>query len=261
MEKLDVFDIDGNRIREITRGETLNNGEYIKLVHVWVIDLEGNVLIQKRSAKKDWGPNKWATHTGLVSSGETEKQAAIRELKEEINLNRNKDQLIKVFDFKLSKKNRGLGTVYLTFYNEDDDIKVDNDEVVEAKFINVADLKKLSKTKEFIFYGGSEKQNYLYYNRLYAKINELIDVPVASDILNQYSVEKLHKLDDKGWMQEFREKYVELLDKYDYIVGDYCASMLRLTGIYKDGFEKMVDKHLRKRCAFDAPHFILKKRG
>lgn len=76
------------------------------------------------------------------------------------------------------------------------------------------------------------------------------------ELLKQYEVVHLHKFDD--WKEAFFERYVSLYDKYDYIVGDMSAGVLRLTGFYHDNFEDDHKHHINKRCAYDAPHFILK---
>lgn len=39
----------------------------------------------------------------------------------------------------------------------------------------------------------------------------------------------------EGWDEEaFKERYSDILDKYDYIVGDWGYDKLRLSGFYKN---------------------------
>lgn len=77
-----------------------------------------------------------------------------------------------------------------------------------------------------------------------------------NDLVRQYEVVELYKFDD--WQEAFAERYVDLYGKYDYILGDLSAGVLRLTGFYQKSFQSEHKNHLRKRCAYDAPFFIIK---
>ena len=51
-----------------------------------------------------------------------------------------------------------------------------------------------------------------------------------------YEVLKDHR---NGWnLEAFRERYSEVLDRYDYIVGDWGYNQLRLKGFYRDNHPK-----------------------
>ncbi len=76
-------------------------------------------------------------------------------------------------------------------------------------------------------------------------------------------------LDHKdGWNPEaFRGRYSEVLERYDYIVGDWGYSQLRLKGFYRDNHPKvnrdtaisgMVD-YINEYCNFGCAHFVLQK--
>ncbi|CAM5782786.1 MULTISPECIES: YutD family protein [Brevibacillus] len=71
-----------------------------------------------------------------------------------------------------------------------------------------------------------------------------------------------------GWNSEaFKERYSDILDKYDYIVGDWGYGQLRLRGFYestnrKVPFEQRIsalDEYLHEFCNFGCPYFVLKK--
>lgn len=73
-----------------------------------------------------------------------------------------------------------------------------------------------------------------------------------------------------GWNPEaFRERYNDILDKYDYIVGDWGYSQLRLKGFYESNKAKVpddlkiatVDEYFSEYCNFACAKFILKKVG
>lgn len=53
---------------------------------VIILDKENNVLILKRSSVSYWMPNKWGLPGGKIEEGETAEQTAIRETREETQL-------------------------------------------------------------------------------------------------------------------------------------------------------------------------------
>jgi uncharacterized protein YutD len=70
----------------------------------------------------------------------------------------------------------------------------------------------------------------------------------------------------KGWnVDAFRERYSEVLDPYDYIVGDWGYSQLRLKGFYASGhryargmnqFETIAD-YIQEYCSVRCPYFVV----
>lgn len=76
-------------------------------------------------------------------------------------------------------------------------------------------------------------------------------------------------LDHKdGWNPEaFRGRYSEVLERYDYIIGDWGYSQLRLKGFFRDNHPKvnrdtaissMVD-YINEYCNFGCAYFVLHK--
>ena len=53
---------------------------------VVILDAEKNLLLLKRPMRPMWAPGKWALPGGKLEKGETAMEAAIRETKEETNL-------------------------------------------------------------------------------------------------------------------------------------------------------------------------------
>jgi uncharacterized protein YutD len=73
-----------------------------------------------------------------------------------------------------------------------------------------------------------------------------------------------------GWNPEaFKERYSEVLSKYDYIVGDWGYSQLRLRGFYDDQNKKAkasfdakistLDEYIQEYCNFGCAYFVVKK--
>lgn len=74
----------------------------------------------------------------------------------------------------------------------------------------------------------------------------------------------------EGWDKEvFAERYNEILNKYDYIVGDWGYRQLRLRGFYDDknnrakpSFDAKIstlDEYINEYCNFGCAYFVLKK--
>jgi 8-oxo-dGTP pyrophosphatase MutT (NUDIX family) len=92
-ELLDVYDADGRRTgRTIRRGEPLGEGEYRFCAEVWIVNTRREVLIEKRAAVKKLA-GIWALVTGAVSAGETTREAAAREVLEEVGIGLRLDEL------------------------------------------------------------------------------------------------------------------------------------------------------------------------
>lgn len=80
-----------------------------------------------------------------------------------------------------------------------------------------------------------------------------------------YEIIEEHK---DGFNEEvFRERYSDILTKYDYIVGDWGYGQLRLKGFYEDKNPKAtfdskistIKEYLYEYCNFGCSHFIAKK--
>lgn len=69
------------------RKEVHRDGDWHRVVHVWLVNPHGELLIQKRSMKKEAHPGMWdISCAGHVSWGETALEAAEKELSEELGV-------------------------------------------------------------------------------------------------------------------------------------------------------------------------------
>ena len=88
MEMVDLYD--ENRLplgRTAERHAPKGEGEYRTVVHVCVFDSRGRLLIQQRSREKAVWPEAWdVSAAGGVDAGETSRQAAEREFREELGI-------------------------------------------------------------------------------------------------------------------------------------------------------------------------------
>lgn len=87
-------------------------------------------------------------------------------------------------------------------------------------------------------------------------------------IRTQAGIYELIEENRNGWNQEtFKERYSDVLDKYDYIVGDWGYGQLRLRGFYENSNRKVpfeqkiatLDEYLQEFCNFGCPYFVLKR--
>lgn len=80
-----------------------------------------------------------------------------------------------------------------------------------------------------------------------------------------YELVENHK---DGFQEDaLKERYSEILAKYDYIVGDWGYNQLRLKGFYHDRHQKAsadtkisaLEDYLYEYCNFGCAYFVLKK--
>jgi uncharacterized protein YutD len=73
-----------------------------------------------------------------------------------------------------------------------------------------------------------------------------------------------------GWKEEeFIKRYSDILNKYDFIVGDWGYNQLRLRGFYEnenknstyENKKNAIGEYIYEYCNFGCPYFVLKKIG
>lgn len=86
-ELVDVIDLSRQKTGEVLpRGLLLQQKKHFLSVHVWVVNAQKQFLLQKRSLNKKVDAGLWSVCGGVVDSGETSVQAAVRETREEVGL-------------------------------------------------------------------------------------------------------------------------------------------------------------------------------
>ena len=87
MEAWDVYDIHRDRTGEIVyRGNPLPEGKYHLAVDIWIMNANGEILVQQRSLKKDSGAGLWCCTGGAAIAGEDSVMACRRETMEELGI-------------------------------------------------------------------------------------------------------------------------------------------------------------------------------
>ncbi|MGM7683564.1 NUDIX hydrolase [Cytobacillus sp. Hm23] len=98
MELWDVYDKNRNKKNRIhERGVPLAEGDFHIVVHVWIMNRKGEILLTKRHHDKKFHPNLWECSAGSILVGENSLDGAVREVNEEIGikLSRSNGKMIK----------------------------------------------------------------------------------------------------------------------------------------------------------------------
>ena len=153
---MEIWDI-MNEHGEITgktaiRGRTsLKSGEYHLVVHIWIMSPYGDFLIQRRSESRRLMPGEWAATGGSAISGENSQVAAKRELYEELGIIGNESNMR--FMGRLKRRNSFLDVWFVVCDEKAQNLKLQESEVAEAKWVSAETLKDMINDRRFHNYG------------------------------------------------------------------------------------------------------------
>ena len=101
-ELWDIYDANRNPTGRVhRRGDFLKDGDYHLVVHVWLENEKGQLLLTQRTPNKGF-PNMWETTGGSALAGEDSLTAALREVHEETGLCPHAENLFLLFSLKRS---------------------------------------------------------------------------------------------------------------------------------------------------------------
>lgn len=150
MEKIDLY----NNKKELINKEFIREsgepeeGEYKLSTHVWIVNSNGEFLIQKRSSTRKKNPSKWAFTGGAVDLGEISVDGALREVKEELDIDSSKDEIELILTF---KREHDFVDVWLLKKDVDiKDVAIQEEEVSEAKYVSFDELEEMIRNGEFV---------------------------------------------------------------------------------------------------------------
>ena len=151
-EMLDIFDINGNFLGSKPRSfcHSENPGVYHKPVWIWIINSQGQILVQKRALTKKKSPGKWdMPSAGHVDAGETCLSGCVRETNEELGLRVDEKDFIFLKEF-INKRGWELAQVYLLKTDTRiEDMRIQIEEVECVKWLNYEEFNKLLYSDEF----------------------------------------------------------------------------------------------------------------
>lgn len=132
-EQIDILNELGQKTGESrTRNEVHRLGLWHRTVHIWLFDANGKILFQLRAHDKENNPNLYDTScAGHISAGDSSLESAVREIHEELGLEKNPEDLKYLFEARHSSV-LNAGTyldnefydVYRGFISEDEKLKL-----------------------------------------------------------------------------------------------------------------------------------------
>ncbi|MBI2173273.1 MAG: NUDIX domain-containing protein [Candidatus Aenigmarchaeota archaeon] len=142
-EYFDIVDENDKIIGRATRKECHSNSSLVhRGVDVLIFDSKGRLLLQKRSMKKDLYPGLWTcSATGHNGIGEGYREAAERELEEELGIRTN---LRFLCSYRLCTKVESENLQIFTGVH-DGPFHPNREEVDEVKFFDMPDAKKMAE--------------------------------------------------------------------------------------------------------------------
>ena len=150
-EFVDVYD--ENRIKTgkvINRNDKnkLNENEYTLAVHCWIINSKKEILITRRNLNLNRG-GMWEDTHGGVQTGETSIEGMKRELKEELGIDIEDNELILV---KILKRKNVFRDCYIVLKDISIDyINFNDNEVMDCKYVSIEEFKEIIKKGESTF--------------------------------------------------------------------------------------------------------------
>lgn len=149
-EMLDLFTADGTPAGiTICRGDEKPQGLYHACSDVWLVNSQGQLLLQLRDASKPNYPNLWCEAAGgAIQSGETPDAAAARETLEEIGFTVDFSRGGKVFEYLGS---HSIHHVYLFCQDADPALlTLQSGEVSAVRYVFPAELPAMERAGELV---------------------------------------------------------------------------------------------------------------
>lgn len=157
MEFLDVLDDAGEKAETIKDYYTVHkSGLWHRTVHVWLLNPENELLLQKRSANRRTYPGYWdISAAGHVSAGQKSLEAAVRETQEELGIILPEECFEYLFTIKEDEVlnhgaylNKEFQDVYLVRVESNNmKITLSPEEVEDVRWVKLDELKDIIRDK------------------------------------------------------------------------------------------------------------------
>lgn len=170
MELLEILDEKGNKTgKKAPIEEIYDKGYWHKSVHIWIINDNHELLMQRRNPTKKTFPDMWAISVaGHVRCYEDSVAAGLRELNEEIDAHLKKEDLEYLFTVRREQK---CGTKTLRVFDDvylvhlDVDIvktKLQVEELIDLKYIYYEYLEEMLKVGDQTYVPYCEEHEKLF---------------------------------------------------------------------------------------------------
>ena len=167
-EFLEVYSPEGTKTgQKKSKSEIHRKGLFHSTVHLWIFTEEGNILIQKRSKKKELNPGVWdVSVAGHIKFNENIKKAVKRETLEETGININTKDLLKIGVYRsinihpTAIDKEFFHTYILKIDKNSIDLDYKNNEVDDLKFISIEEMESLIKKENNKIFIGKNRKYY-----------------------------------------------------------------------------------------------------
>jgi 8-oxo-dGTP diphosphatase len=167
-ELWDIYDVNGVLTGEVLErtNEILPAGKYHVVVHIWLYNDRGQILIQQRAAHVYWAPGKWATTGGSVISGEKSLAGAIREVEEELGLRVQQSDMH--FVARVIRKS-AFTDIWMAKTDADINSCKLEDAVAAVRYVTPVELQTMIADGSFVDYTGGEAYTEEIMDEIFAK--------------------------------------------------------------------------------------------
>ena len=154
MEYWDLYNEHGEKTgRSVCKGESLSPGEFHLAMEAWIVNQKGQVLIQRRSSDCEILPGMWGLTTGRMVAGEDTRSGCVRELREELGLCVRPEQLRFLRRILRRDGTHLIWDLYLLILEASlCELKLQSEEVSEAKWVDVAQMEEMILSGQMFFY-------------------------------------------------------------------------------------------------------------
>lgn len=146
----DAYDKEGNKLGfEQFRDEPIPEGVYHIVVEIYAVTENNEVLITQRHQNKQWAL-KWEVTGGSILKGETPKQGAIRELREETGIEVTDSDLNFVYSY-IYKNVPSIYKCFVVFINKEKiKIQLQEGETIDYRYLPYNEFKKFIITDDYV---------------------------------------------------------------------------------------------------------------
>lgn len=171
MELIDIYNEHGEKTGKTQdRKLPLDPGEYQMAAIVVVINRHGELLMSLRSEQKHAYPGLWENAGGVVLTGETATQAAVRELFEETGICCTESELTHLYRVCRTQPD-GVGILNEVFALKRDldpkTLTLQPSETTDAKWLAHEEWEHLARTDEILTPAGPDDENFFSILRSY----------------------------------------------------------------------------------------------
>lgn len=151
MEEWDLYDENFNKLdKTVFRGDKLSDDEYHLVINAWIINDNGEFLITQRSPNKPH-PCMWECTGGSALKGESDLDACMREIKEELDIDI--DRTSAQFIGQATRYYAGCPDILRVYLFKDNTpiglVKIQEEEVMDAMWADRETILKLYNTGKF----------------------------------------------------------------------------------------------------------------